>query len=107
MEQYKLKKVMKMTHLWIQDNKYSNHAKVMKHIQWKHVLPIRPMDIWTLERAFFLDHNENLQGIGKWNLRKVSKEGRMFQGDSSTSYMMTPMGTFSTQDELESENEDR
>ncbi len=107
MEQYKLKKVMKLTQMWIQDNQYSNHAKEMKHSQWMNILPRRPMDIWTLERDFFMNHNEILVGVGTWKLLKVSKHGRMFQGDSTTSYMMTPMGTFSTQDEMESEDQDR
>ena len=104
MEQHKLKKVMKLTQMLIQDNQYSNHAKEMKHSQWMKVLPRQPKDIWTLERDFFMNHNEILVGVGTWKLLKVSKLGRSIQGDSITSQMLTPMGTFSTQDEMESED---
>ena len=108
MEQYKLKKVMKMTHMWIQDNQYSNHAKEMKHSQWMKVLPQQSKDIWKFEADFIMDHNDVLVNWGRWKLIMVSRLGRRrFQGDSVTSYMLTPMGTFSTQDEMESEDQDR
>ena len=38
MDQYKLKKVMKLTQRWIQDNTYKNHAETMKHQEWLQIL---------------------------------------------------------------------
>ncbi len=108
MEQYKLKKVMKLTQMWIQDNQYSNHAKEMKHSQWMKVLPIQSRDVWKFEADFIMNDNDILVRYGSWKLRTISNIGRRrFQGDSVTSYMLTPMGTFSTQDEMESEDQDR
>ena len=98
---------MKLTQMWIQDNQYSNHAKEMKHSQWMKVLPRQSKDIWKFEADYIMNDNDVLVNYGRWKLLRVSRLGRRFQGDSVTSYMLTPMGTFSTQDEMESEDQDK
>ena len=53
MDQYKLKKVMKLTQRWIQDNNYKNHAETMKHNEWLQILTVlhklEPDRFWTYE----------------------------------------------------------
>ena len=58
MDQYKLKKVMKLTQRWIQDNNYKNHAETMKHNEWLQILTVlhklKSDKFWNYEAKYFM-----------------------------------------------------
>ena len=70
MNQSKLKKVMRLTQQWIQDNRYKNHAETMQHRQWLQILTVlhewQPTKYWTFELAFLMvDNTGKLVDIGR------------------------------------------
>ena len=70
MNQSKLKKVMRLTQQWIQDNRYKNHAETMQHRQWLQILTVlhewQPTKFWEFELAFLMvDNTGKLVDIGR------------------------------------------
>ena len=92
MDQCKLKKVMRLTQQWIQDNKYSNHATTMKHSQWMQIRPVQPIDVWKFEVEVIM--NDMLADIVKWKLVDI---GRCSADMCQSTHMLTEENTFSTQ----------
>ena len=93
MDQYKLKKIMRLTQLWIQDNKYSNHATTMKHSEWMKIRPVHPINPWKFEVEVLL--TDMLVNIGKWKLVDI---GRCSADMCQSTHMLTEEDTASTQD---------
>ena len=92
MDQSKLKKIMRLTQQWIQDNKYSNHAKTMKHSQWMQIRPVQPINLWKFEVEVLM--TDMLVDIGKWKLVDI---GRCSADMCQSTYMLTEEDTCSTQ----------
>jgi hypothetical protein len=105
MDQVKMKKIMKLTQMWIQDNKYSNHAKTITQAQWMDMLPKDPgTDIWKFEAKFVMTNDQGLVDLDQWKLVDIEKchdhEYPAF-GWHATTYRLTGTGTRSTQSLLE------
>ena len=93
MDQSKLKKIMRLTQQWIQDNKYSNHATTMKPSQWMQIRPVQPINLWKFEVEVLL--TDMLVDMGKWKLVDI---GRCSADMCQSTYMLTEEDTGSTQD---------
>ena len=95
MDQSKLKKVMRLTQQWTQDNNYKNHAETMQHRQWLQILTVlhewKPTKFWTFELAFLMiDNTGKLVGIG-----------RRANDMNQTTYMFTYADTYSTKSSID------
>jgi hypothetical protein len=104
MDQVKVKKIMKLTQMWIQDNKYSNHAQTMTHDQWMEVRPDPGTDIWKFEAKFVMTNDQGLVDLGLWKLVDIKKcydTDYPGWGWHVTTYRLTGTGTRSTQSLLE------
>ena len=95
MDQYKLKKVMKLTQRWIQDNNYRNHAETMKHNEWLQILTVlhkwKSDKFWNYEAKYLMTSDTGrLTGMGnQWNYMMCQ-----------TTYMFTYAETSSTKSEI-------
>ena len=82
MDQCKLKKVMRLTQRWIQDNYYKNHAETMTHKEWLQIRTIlhkwNPDWLWTYELKYQMK-NDN---------------GRLTERCSRSRYMCQMTSTF-------------
>ena len=90
MDQYKLKKVMKLTQRWIQDNSYKNQAEAMKHSDWLQILTVlhkwKPDKFWTYEIKFLMTNDTG----------ELTDFGSRSMDMCQTTYMFTYADTCST-----------
>ena len=96
MHQSKLKKVMRLTQQWIQDNKYKNHAETMHHRQWMQILQVlhewHPTKYWTFEFAFLMVDMDT---------GKPVDIGKRANDLNQTTYMFTYADTCSTKSSID------
>jgi hypothetical protein len=107
MDQSKIKKIMKLTQRWIQDNKYSSHATTMTHNQWMKVRPDPGTDIWKFEAEFVMTNDHGLEDLGKWKLVDIIRcydQNFPEWGCNVSTYRLTETGTRSTQDLIDLED---
>ena len=94
MDQYKLKKVMKLTQRWIQDNNYRNHAETMKHNEWLQILTVlhkwKPDRFWTYEVKYLMTSDTG----------RLTDMGSRSIDMCQTTYMFTYAESSSTKSEI-------
>jgi hypothetical protein len=97
MEQHKLKKVMKLTHMWIQDTKFTYHASTMEFNQWMKVRP-RTSEVSVFKFEVNVIWSGTKTPLKDWKLVDI---GRCSANNCESTYLIGTDHTASTQSQLQ------